>query len=570
MASDLRLTPPRDARVAAPLPGLSGTWFGGLAALLVVEGAIVALRYHWTVLAEERLGYGLGYARGLVEPALPAALATALVTALSVRGQLRRPPGDRRTHVPRWPFLLAHLAAFVAFVRAVAYLVAGDPASSPYPDARAIARLIGDPWSSPLRTYWVGAVALLGVAALALWEAAVFPPRLQWPWRWRGLAPLLVGMGIGLAAVAAGRGVEASWPALGWATLWTVHRLLTLVFPEVVYRPAEAVVGTPGFAVWIAPACSGYEGIGLVLVFVAAYLWLDRHHLRFPQSLLLLPIGAAVMWLANALRIAALVAVGAWVSPSVALQGFHAQAGWLAVNAVALGLVAVAQRARFVRAGPAAAAVGNPPPTAAYLVPLLALVAAAMLTGALCDGFDRLYPARVLAALAALAYFRRAYTGLRWSWSWAAVVQGAMVSALWVGSGSLGPGVAAGGGSPSLLAELPRAWAAAWLIGRVVGSVVVVPLVEELAFRGYLVRRLIAAKFETVPPGRLTWPSLLISSLLFGALHGRWLAGMAAGAVYALAQRRRGELGDAVLAHGTTNGLLTAYALATGDWSSWS
>jgi membrane protease YdiL (CAAX protease family) len=57
---------------------------------------------------------------------------------------------------------------------------------------------------------------------------------------------------------------------------------------------------------------------------------------------------------------------------------------------------------------------------------------------------------------------------------------------------------------------------------------------------------------------------------LFGALHGQWLAGMAAGVVYALSQRRRGQLGDAVLAHGTTNGLLTTYALATGNWSSWS
>jgi exosortase E/protease (VPEID-CTERM system) len=535
----------------------------------VAEGAILALRYHWTVLDEDRLGYGLGGARGLVEPALPAALATALVTALAVRGQLRRPPGDRPPHAPRWPFLLAHLAAFVAFLRAVAYLVAGDPATSPYADARALARLIGDPWSSPLRAYWVGAAALLGVAALALWEAAVFPPRRRRPWPWRGGAPLLAGMGLGLAAVAAGRGVEASWTALGGATLWAVHGLLSLVFPEVVCQPVDAVVGTPGFTVRIAPACSGFEGIGLVLVFVGAYLWFDRRHLRFPRSLLLLPIAAAAMWLANALRIAALVAVGEWISPRVALRGFHTQAGWLAVNAVALGLVAAARRARFVRAGPAAAG-GDPPPTAAYLAPLLALVAAAMLTGALCDGFDRLYPARVLAALAALAHYRRAYTGLRMSWSWAAVAQGAVVAALWVGTGSLGPGVAAGGGTPSSWAELPRAWAAAWLIGRVVGSVAVAPLAEELAFRGYLVRRLIAADFQAVPPGRLTWASWLISSLLFGALHGRWLAGTAAGAMYALAPRRRGELGDAVLAHGTTNGLLTAYALATGDWSSWS
>jgi membrane protease YdiL (CAAX protease family) len=63
---------------------------------------------------------------------------------------------------------------------------------------------------------------------------------------------------------------------------------------------------------------------------------------------------------------------------------------------------------------------------------------------------------------------------------------------------------------------------------------------------------------------------LLVSSLLFGALHQRWLAGAAAGVVYALAQRRRGELADAVVAHGTTNGLLAAHALAVGDWCSWS
>jgi CAAX prenyl protease-like protein len=99
-----------------------------------------------------------------------------------------------------------------------------------------------------------------------------------------------------------------------------------------------------------------------------------------------------------------------------------------------------------------------------------------------------------------------------------------------------------------------------------VGSVVTVPLAEELAFRGYLTRRLIAADFEDVPLGRFTWLSLLVSLALFGALHGRWLAGTLAGMLYAIALYRRGELADAVVAHATTNGLLTAYVLATGSW----
>jgi CAAX prenyl protease-like protein len=104
---------------------------------------------------------------------------------------------------------------------------------------------------------------------------------------------------------------------------------------------------------------------------------------------------------------------------------------------------------------------------------------------------------------------------------------------------------------------------------RVFGSVVMVPLAEELAFRGYLVRRLIAADFESVPADRFTWPSFLISSLLFGAMHQRWVAGTIAGMLYALALRHRGRLGDAVLAHATTNALIAALVLTNGAWSLW-
>jgi CAAX prenyl protease-like protein len=69
--------------------------------------------------------------------------------------------------------------------------------------------------------------------------------------------------------------------------------------------------------------------------------------------------------------------------------------------------------------------------------------------------------------------------------------------------------------------------AALWLTARVVGSVVIVPIAEELAFRGYLLRRVIDADFTSISPKQFTLASFLISSIAFGALHGRWLAGMA-------------------------------------------
>jgi CAAX prenyl protease-like protein len=102
----------------------------------------------------------------------------------------------------------------------------------------------------------------------------------------------------------------------------------------------------------------------------------------------------------------------------------------------------------------------------------------------------------------------------------------------------------------------------------VVGSVVTVPIAEELAFRGYLLRRLISADFDELAP-RFTWLSFLLSSFLFGVLHGRWLAGTAAGMLYAWAMYRRGRLADAVIAHATTNALIAADVLILGNWNYW-
>jgi len=64
--------------------------------------------------------------------------------------------------------------------------------------------------------------------------------------------------------------------------------------------------------------------------------------------------------------------------------------------------------------------------------------------------------------------------------------------------------------------------------------------------------------------------SIVYLSLLFGALHGGfWLAGTIAGMAFAIALYQRRALGDAVLAHATTNGLIAFYVLATGRWSMW-
>jgi CAAX prenyl protease-like protein len=108
-----------------------------------------------------------------------------------------------------------------------------------------------------------------------------------------------------------------------------------------------------------------------------------------------------------------------------------------------------------------------------------------------------------------------------------------------------------------------------WLAMRVIGAVVTVPIAEELAFRGYLLRKLISADFDRVDFRRFTWLSFLGSSVLFGLLHSQWLAGIAAGMIFAIAMYRRGALIDAVVAHSTANAMLAAFVLTTHRWSLW-
>jgi CAAX prenyl protease-like protein len=201
-------------------------------------------------------------------------------------------------------------------------------------------------------------------------------------------------------------------------------------------------------------------------------------------------------------------------------------------------------------------------------MPFVTLGGITMLTQAFTSGFDILYPVRVVCVAAVLVALRRAYPIAGWRFSFVPVAIGAVAFAAWM---ALAPGV----GPADLAAErnpaqLGQPWAALWLLFRVAGSTITVPIAEELFFRGFLIRRCIDADADSVPAGRLTWFAFTISSVAFGALHGQaWLAGIVAGMLFAAALAWRGRLADAVVAHATTNALLSGYVIATGSWTQW-
>jgi exosortase E/protease (VPEID-CTERM system) len=452
---------------------------------------------------------------------------------------------------PWWPWLLLHLLAFVALYLAIAATF-GDAATGGQLSGGRLAVCAG--LGIVTAFFW-----LLALAPLHYWHAFLVRERLA----------LAAAVAAGTTAWLATKLAELYWRPLATGTLFLAEHLLQLFYSDVESAPSQLVFGTSTFAVRVLPQCSGYEGIGLVTVFLALYLWLFRARIRFPQAFLLFPIGAVAIWLANALRIALLVAIGTSYSPELALGGFHSQAGWMSFAGLALGFVFITHRLRFFASlGPELLAEKINPVAAALLVPFLVLMASMMLTAAFSRGFDLLYPLRVLATGAALLWFHRVYMQWDWSWSWPSVGIGGAVFMVWMLLERFTPSDNWMLGAS--LAALSETAAVVWISFRVIGSVLIVPIVEEMAFRGYLLRRLVAADFERTEATQFTWMSFLLSSAAFGLLHGRWLAGMLAGAAYAYAVYRRGRLGDAVIAHMTTNGLIALCVLITATWSLWS
>jgi CAAX prenyl protease-like protein len=104
---------------------------------------------------------------------------------------------------------------------------------------------------------------------------------------------------------------------------------------------------------------------------------------------------------------------------------------------------------------------------------------------------------------------------------------------------------------------------------RFVGAALVVPLIEELFWRSYLMRWIAHPTFQGVAPQRVGLRAIVLSTFVFTLAHTLWLAAAIAGLAYALLYVRTGKLWVAVIAHAVTNAALGAWVIATGQWQFW-
>jgi CAAX prenyl protease-like protein len=106
-------------------------------------------------------------------------------------------------------------------------------------------------------------------------------------------------------------------------------------------------------------------------------------------------------------------------------------------------------------------------------------------------------------------------------------------------------------------------------LARLAGLALVVPVMEELFWRSFLLRWVERHDFLKVVPRQVGWGAVLITTALFAVEHNRWFAGVIAGTVYAGLYMRSGNLWVPIVAHGVTNAMLGAWILVTGSWQFW-
>ena len=142
-----------------------------------------------------------------------------------------------------------------------------------------------------------------------------------------------------------------------------------------------------------------------------------------------------------------------------------------------------------------------------------------------------MYPVRAVAVLATLIYFWRYYEELKWNFSPLAVAVGLVAIVIWIGIEPFYPKLSkVEPFDPTTIS--PEAWKWTFIGFRVFGAVVVVAFMEEIFWRGFLIRWIINEDFKKVPMGTFGWQSFAFTVVLFGLEHNDWLAGLICGALY--------------------------------------
>jgi CAAX prenyl protease-like protein len=185
-----------------------------------------------------------------------------------------------------------------------------------------------------------------------------------------------------------------------------------------------------------------------------------------------------------------------------------------------------------------------------------------------------IYFAKVAVVGIALIVFRETWKDIRFEAKWIlpAAVLGVVLCALWVW-------IEKQVQYPHFLGERtafdPYASIAddttrtAFIAVRLFGLAVLVPIMEELFWRSFLLRYASKQEFQSLRVGDYTWTGFAIVAALFGAAHPEWVPAVVFAVAMALLLRWTKSLFACIVAHAATNAALGAYVLTQRDWIFW-
>jgi len=210
-----------------------------------------------------------------------------------------------------------------------------------------------------------------------------------------------------------------------------------------------------------------------------------------------------------------------------------------------------------------------------YTMPIVVFAACTAIEGQLPQPWYPLfYLIKVCAVTLSLVLCRSVLSAIRPSWRFVmpAVIVGGAVFAAWVGIDKWVPYPHLGtrvGFDPFESLDRPVV-AAAFVVVRLFGLCLLVPVMEELFWRAFLLRYLTSTEnFESVPVGAFSWSAFWLVAVVFGMAHPEWLPAVLTACAYALLLRQTKSLFAVVVAHAVTNGALGIYILLSHDWQYW-
>jgi len=212
----------------------------------------------------------------------------------------------------------------------------------------------------------------------------------------------------------------------------------------------------------------------------------------------------------------------------------------------------------------------------AYILPMGIFLTITWAAGEWPGGYPVFYCAKAVLTAIALIVLWRHYTRISWRFAWLGVIVGIIGTAQWIGMQLLLqkyiPHFRPKGDSFNPMtffqSPLPRD---AFIAVRILGAVLVVPVMEELFWRDFLWRQILAPNdFKLAQVGEWSLGTFLIVAAAFATVHGNWwptaiVWALLIGAMLVYTK----SLGSCIIAHAVCNLLLAVYVLIYHDWSFW-